>query len=61
MLTLTHLIDAVQTHKERHRQNALRLLVVLALQFASDNEVKALIGTAEFDIALKRDRVVPLH
>lgn len=51
VLTLTHLLDAVQAHQKRHRQNALRFLIVLALQFTADKKVKALIRPAQFNVA----------
>lgn len=61
VLGLAHFVDAVQAHQQRHRQDALRFLPVLTLQFAADEQVKALIGTAEFQIGMKRHRVVTLH
>ena len=33
---LAHLVDAVQTDEQRHRDDALSFLVVLTLQFAAD-------------------------
>ena len=61
MLALAHLHLAVETDEKRHRQDALRFLAVLALQFAADEEVEALIGPAQFEVGFERDRVVALH
>ena len=61
VLALAHLHDAVETHEERHRQNALRFLVVLALKFAPDQEVEALVRAAQLEVGLQGDRVVALH
>ena len=61
MFGLAHLIDAVQTDEQRHRDNALSFLVVLTLQLTADQEVETLVGAAEFDIGFKLNRVVSLH
>ena len=61
VLTLTHLHHAVESHQKRHRENALGFLIVLALQFAADQEVKALVGAAQFDIGFKSNGVISLH
>ena len=56
-----HLVDAVQTDKQRHRNDALGLLVVLTLKLTADQKVETLVGAAEFDIGFKLNRVVSLH
>ena len=61
MLGLTHLIDAIKAHQQGHREDALRFLAILALQFAAHKQIEALVGTAEFQIGMKSDRVVALH
>ena len=61
LLALAHLLYAVKPHQKRHRQNALRLLTILALQFTPDEQIEALIGSAEFQICLQGDRIVALH
>ena len=60
MLRLAHLVHAVEADQQRHRQNALRFLTVLALEFAADDEVKALVRAAELEIGVERDRVEEL-
>ena len=61
VLGLTHLIDAIKAHQQGHREDALRFLAILALQFAAHKQIEALVGTAEFQIGMKSDRVVALH
>ncbi len=61
MFGLAHLVDAVQADQQRHCDDALRFLAVLALQFAAYEQVESLIGTAKFHIGLKGDGVVALH
>ena len=43
------------------RQDALRLLPVASLQLAADQQVELLVGAAQLDVGLERDRVVALH
>ena len=61
VLRLAHLVHAVEADKQRHRQNALRFLAVLALELAADDEVKALVRAAELEVGVERDRVIALH
>ena len=61
LLALAHLLYAVKPHQKRHRQNALRFLTILTLQFTPDEQIEALIGSAEFQICLQGDRIVALH
>src|SRR5688572_6076388 len=58
---LRHLLLAVQAFEKRHRQDALRLLAVLLLQLATDQEVELLVSAAELDVGFHRDRVIALH
>ena len=58
---LRHLVDAVQPLEQRHREDALRLLAVVLLQLAADQQVEFLVGAAELDVGLHRHRVVALH
>ncbi len=58
---LRHLVDAVQPFEQRQRQDALRLLTVVALQLAADEQVEFLVGAAQLDVGLERDRVVALR
>ena len=58
---LRHLVDAVEPFEQRQRQDALRLLAVVPLQLAADQEVELLVGAAELDVGLQRDRVVALR
>ena len=58
---LRHLVDAVEALEQRQRQDALRLLAVVALQLAADQQVEFLVGAAELDVGLERDRVVALR
>ena len=58
---LRHLVLAVETFEQRHGEHDLRRLAVIVLQFAAHQQVELLVGAAEFDVALERDRVVALH
>ena len=60
-LGLGHLLDAIQPFQQRHRQHALRLLAVLALQLAPHQQVELLVGTSQLQIRLQHDRVVALQ
>ena len=50
-LRLRHLLDAVEAFEQRHRHDALRLLAVLGLQRAADEQVEFLVGAAELEVA----------
>ena len=41
-------------------QHHLRLLSVGALHFAADQQIEFLVGAAQFDVRLQRDRIVSL-
>jgi hypothetical protein len=58
---LRHLVDAVQSFEQRQRQDALRLLTVMALQLAPDEQVEFLVRAAQLDVGLQRDGVVALR
>ncbi|ABA51107.1 hypothetical protein BURPS1710b_3413 [Burkholderia pseudomallei 1710b] len=60
-LRFRHLLDAVEAFEQRHRQDALLLLAVLLLQLAADEQVEFLVGAAELEIGVQRDRIVTLH
>ena len=49
-LALGHLLHAIQPLEQGHRQDALRLLPVLALQGAAHQQIELLIGAAEFEV-----------
>src|SRR5215211_5867850 len=44
---LTHLLNAVQSFKQRHRHNNLRFLTEFPLQFPTDEQIESLIRSAE--------------
>src|SRR5262249_35454829 len=58
---LRHLVDAVEAFEQWQRQNALRLLAVMALQLAAHQQIELLIGAPELDVRLERHRVVALR
>ena len=47
---LRHLVDAVEAFEQRQRQDALRLLAVMPLQLAADQQVELLVGAAQLDV-----------
>ena len=51
----------VQPLEQRHRQDDLRLLAIILLHLATDQQVEFLVGAAEFHVCLERDRIVALH
>ncbi|MNI26967.1 hypothetical protein D3C73_806880 [compost metagenome] len=60
-LGLGHFLDAVRTHQQRHRQNALGLLAIFLLQLAAHQQVEFLIGAPQLQIGLQRHGVIALH
>src|SRR5512135_304476 len=58
---LRHLVDPVEPLQQRHRQDALRLLPVVLLQLAPDQQVELLIRSAKLHVGLHRHRVIALH
>ncbi|MNM45771.1 hypothetical protein D3C81_566990 [compost metagenome] len=58
---LGHLLDAVQTHQQRHHQHALGGHAGIFLQLAAHQQVELLIGTAELHVRFQRDRVIALQ
>src|ERR1700686_2432054 len=56
-----HFALAVQSDEDRHGQRHLGCLAVLALNFAADEEIEFLLGGAELDVGLERDRIVGLQ
>ena len=58
---LGHLLHAVQSLEDGSHEDDLRFLAVVALQLAAAQQVEFLVGAAELDVALKRDRIVALH
>ena len=58
---LAHLLHAVGAFEQRHRQDDLRFLTVLALKVAADQQIEPLVGAAKFHVGFERDRVVALH
>ncbi|OPZ05764.1 MAG: hypothetical protein BWZ10_03013 [candidate division BRC1 bacterium ADurb.BinA364] len=58
---LAHFLFAVQPDKQRHGQDALRLLTGLALQVAPDEKVEFLVRSADFDVRANHHRIVALH
>ena len=58
---LGHLLDTIQTHQQRHHQHALGRHAGIFLQLAAHQQVELLIGTAQLDVRLQRDRVIALQ
>jgi hypothetical protein len=56
-----HLVDAVQSLEQRHGQYALRRLPMVLLQLPPHQQIELLVGAAQFDIGLQRNRVITLH
>ena len=52
---------AVGAHQDGHGQRDLRFLAVFALDVAADQQIEFLLGGAELDVGLQRDRVVGLQ
>jgi hypothetical protein len=57
---LRHFVHAVGALEQRHRQHDLRRLTHVFLQLPTDQQIELLVGAAEFDIGLQRDRVIAL-
>ena len=57
---LAHLTNAVGSLQERHGDDDLRVLPIVTLQVPSHQKVEFLIGTAQFDVGLERDGIIPL-
>ena len=55
VLALAHLDLTVKTNEKRHRQDALGLLTVLALEFATDQKIEFLVGSAQLQIGFQRN------
>ena len=58
---LGHFSLPVQADENRHGQHHLRGLAVFALNIAPNQQIKLLLGGAEFDVGLERYRVVGLQ
>src|SRR5438094_4334773 len=58
---LTHLLHTVEPFEQRHREGHLWVLSVVALELSAHQEVEELIGSAELDVGLHRDRIVSLQ
>ena len=58
---LLEVFDAVETFEQRQGQDALRLLAVVPLHLAADQQVEFLVGPAQLDVRLQRHRVVSLR
>ena len=58
---LGHLLDPVGPRQDRHRQDRLLGLAVGALDVAAEQQVERLVGAAELDVGVDRDRVVALQ
>ena len=58
---LAHLPHPVGAREDRHRQDRLRRLAVGGLHVAAEQQVELLVGAAELDVGLDRDRVVALE
>ena len=50
---LRHFMNAVEAFKNRRHEDDLRLLAIVALEFAAGAEVEALIGAAELNVCLE--------
>ena len=56
-----HLAHAVKPFEQRHRENALRLQIVLGHERTSHEQVEGLVGAAKLHVRLERNGVVALH
>ena len=61
IIAFRHLLFAVEPNEQRHCDDRLPYDTPLALQIAAYEVVKELVGSAELDVGLHHDGVVPLH